>query len=471
MIDTARLREMALDLTTKAYAWIEVSPLDATGRARAKESAREAYAALLDAVDEHDRLRTEKTSLSKGLADAFVEVERLRGELDAALAPSRELHLKLAEAAHTAIDGEVQQLEADNARLQSERDDARTQHATACVDRDDARADNARLQAEVERLRGVLVQIVGEETEHQDGKSPLAKMEADLARWKERAEAAERERDAAVRHRGETNEEIKRLHAVIKSKGFSVEDSVALHEIRADRDRLQAEVERLRDDLGVWQEVAEGKIDGDSIIKRALDTEREKHAATATDRDEWRAQHDNAVTCWREEVGRFAADLARMKERAEAAERDRDLVSGACDHLRDALAMLYREAGLDWRDGVRSDAALDALEFARRTLAAVKPSKTATDLAAAQRRIEAAEREWRETLVDEQNQHNETRADLAAAHRRIEALEKALNYLRDYLLDQDFLHGFTQISRANMLAAVQEGLDAALAASEGTENP
>ena len=54
------------------------------------------------------------------------------------------------------------------------------------------------------------------------------------------------ERDQAVTHRAATNKEIKRLHAVIKSKGFSVEDSIALHETRSEIARLTAELAAAR---------------------------------------------------------------------------------------------------------------------------------------------------------------------------------------------------------------------------------
>lgn len=53
------------------------------------------------------------------------------------------------------------------------------------------------------------------------------------------------ERDQAVAHRAATNEEIKRLHAVIKAKGFSVEESIALHETRSEVARLAAELARV----------------------------------------------------------------------------------------------------------------------------------------------------------------------------------------------------------------------------------
>jgi hypothetical protein len=42
-------------------------------------------------------------------------------------------------------------------------------------------------------------------------------------------------------------------------------------------------------------------------------------------------------------------------------------------HLRNALEMLWREAGRDWLEGVKSDAALDALAYAGLTLKATKP--------------------------------------------------------------------------------------------------
>jgi small-conductance mechanosensitive channel len=48
-------------------------------------------------------------------------------------------------------------------------------------------------------------------------------------------------------------------------------------------------------------------------------------------------------------------------------------LNGTIGHLRNALQMLHREAGRDWLDGVRSDAALDALEYASRTLKATTP--------------------------------------------------------------------------------------------------
>jgi len=70
------------------------------------------------------------------------------------------------------------------------------------------------------------------------------------------------ERDASIAHRSATNEEIKKLHAVIKSKGFSVEDSVALHETRSEAARLTAELHRL----------AHGAdIEGDGMCPHALE--------------------------------------------------------------------------------------------------------------------------------------------------------------------------------------------------------
>jgi outer membrane murein-binding lipoprotein Lpp len=56
------------------------------------------------------------------------------------------------------------------------------------------------------------------------------------------------QRDEAQAHRAATNEEIKKLHAVIKSKGFCVEDSVSLHEMRAEVERLTACLEEERTD-------------------------------------------------------------------------------------------------------------------------------------------------------------------------------------------------------------------------------
>lgn len=50
-----------------------------------------------------------------------------------------------------------------------------------------------------------------------------------------------------------------------------------------------------------------------------------------------------------------------------------DELKGQVAHLRNALEMLWREAGRDWLDGVKSDSALDALHYAGRTLKATKP--------------------------------------------------------------------------------------------------
>jgi len=58
------------------------------------------------------------------------------------------------------------------------------------------------------------------------------------------------------------------------------------------------------------------------------------------------------------------AEIARVRTH-------RDEMSGAAVHLRNALDILHREARRDWLDGVRSDAALDALEYASRTLKAI----------------------------------------------------------------------------------------------------
>lgn len=67
--------------------------------------------------------------------------------------------------------------------------------------------------------------------------------------------------------------------------------------------------------------------------------------------------------------------LTDMADQLEAARREivrlrlsTDEAIGAVIHLRSSLSMLYRESGQDWLHGTRSDAALDALEFARRTL-------------------------------------------------------------------------------------------------------
>ena len=49
-----------------------------------------------------------------------------------------------------------------------------------------------------------------------------------------------------------------------------------------------------------------------------------------------------------------------------------DELKGQVTHLRSALEMLWREAGKDWLEGVKSDAALDALEYAARTLKATR---------------------------------------------------------------------------------------------------
>lgn len=58
------------------------------------------------------------------------------------------------------------------------------------------------------------------------------------------------ERDEAVRHRAETNDQIKKLHAVIKGKGMCVEDSVSLHVTRDALAAARAEVATLRALLG-----------------------------------------------------------------------------------------------------------------------------------------------------------------------------------------------------------------------------
>lgn len=48
----------------------------------------------------------------------------------------------------------------------------------------------------------------------------------------------------------------------------------------------------------------------------------------------------------------------------------KDEMAGQIDHLRNALDVLHRAAARDWLEGVKSDSCLDALEYARRTLAA-----------------------------------------------------------------------------------------------------
>lgn len=50
-------------------------------------------------------------------------------------------------------------------------------------------------------------------------------------------------------------------------------------------------------------------------------------------------------------------------------------LQGQVAHLRNALDMLHREAARDWLEGVKSDSALDALEFASRTLKVTAPGR------------------------------------------------------------------------------------------------
>jgi len=73
---------------------------------------------------------------------------------------------------------------------------------------------------------------------------------------KARAEIARltAERNAAIAHRSATNEEIKKLHAIIKRKGFSVEDSVALNEFRDEAARLTAELAAARAEVDCGQD-------------------------------------------------------------------------------------------------------------------------------------------------------------------------------------------------------------------------
>lgn len=64
-------------------------------------------------------------------------------------------------------------------------------------------------------------------------------------------------------------------------------------------------------------------------------------------------------------------DLAPARPREETTVSDSiEELRGTVAHLRSALTMLHREAARDWLDHVHSDAALDALEYARRTLRA-----------------------------------------------------------------------------------------------------
>jgi len=52
-----------------------------------------------------------------------------------------------------------------------------------------------------------------------------------------------------------------------------------------------------------------------------------------------------------------------------------DELRGQVAHLRSALSLLHREAARDWLEGVKSDACLDALEYASRTLKATEPTQ------------------------------------------------------------------------------------------------
>ena len=79
------------------------------------------------------------------------------------------------------------------------------------------------------------------------GRAEVEKRDAEIARLTA-------ERDQAVAHRAATNEEIKRLHAVIKAKGFSVEESIALHETRSEVARLAAELAAARAEVDCGQD-------------------------------------------------------------------------------------------------------------------------------------------------------------------------------------------------------------------------
>lgn len=82
------------------------------------------------------------------------------------------------------------------------------------------------------------------------------------------ATKATAERDEARRHRAETNAEIKRLHAMIKAKGFSVEDSVALNELRQANATLRDERDAARAVLD--QMIAEVRAEAERITDGAF---------------------------------------------------------------------------------------------------------------------------------------------------------------------------------------------------------
>lgn len=177
------------------------------------EKTERAYAVLC--VDYGDACR-ERDDLRAKLLRANLELDAVKQHRDLCndVVKERDAHIATLEAelAAAKVDGEHQRYIAERARAEQK---TSSDHDLALMSKIE---DNlARVTAELQKYR--------------NGVGDLNDMET----LKEHARCAtkyEAERDAAIKHRAAINEEIKKLHGVIKTKGFSVEDSVSLYETR-----------------------------------------------------------------------------------------------------------------------------------------------------------------------------------------------------------------------------------------------